>query len=285
MQTGHRRRVARKNFRRKQPMPLAGKTIAVLGGTGAEGSGLAFRWAHAGLKVVIGSRDAAKAAATAAELNGMLSQAGVAPQVLDAGVRPQAQTSQKLEHGTVLGSDPSCPPPSIIEGFDNLTAAARGDIVVLAVPFAVQQATALAVKNQLTGKTLVDVTVPLVPPKVDRVQLPGGRSAVEQLAEKLGPETAVVAAFQNVGAHHLRDIGHKIDCDVLVCADTKAAREIGVALAHAAGLTGIHAGALANAAAVEAMTSVLIAINKAYKAKASGVRITGLPPRQIGGSS
>lgn len=257
-------------------MPLAGKTIAVLGGTGAEGSGLAFRWAHAGLQVVIGSRDAAKAAVTAAELNSLLANTGA---------RPQAQTSPEAVHGTPLGSDPSPSSPTSIEGLDNSTAAARGDIVVLAVPFAVQQATALAVKDHLAGKTLIDVTVPLVPPKVDRVQLPGGRSAVQQLAEKLGPEIAVVAAFQNVGAHHLRDIRHKIDCDVLVCADTKAAREIGVALAEAAGLTGIHAGSLANSAAVEAMTSVLIAINKAYKAKASGVRITGLPPRHTGGSS
>ena len=150
---------------------------------------------------------------------------------------------------------------------------------MLAVPYAAQQATALAVKEHLAGKVLIDVTVPLVPPKVDRVQLPGGRSAVEQLAEKLGPEMQVVAAFQNVGAHHLKDLAHRIDCDVLVCADSKAARDTAIALAEAAGLVGIHAGALANAAAVEAMTSVLIAINKAYKAKASGLRITGLPPR------
>ncbi len=227
-------------------MPLTGKTIAVLGGTGAEGSGLAFRWAHAGHRVVIGSRDAAKAQTVAAEINALLGR-------------------------------------SAIEGFDNEAAAARGDVVVLAVPFAVQQATALGVKAQLAGKVLIDVTVPLLPPKVDRVQLPNGRSAVEQLAEKLGAEVQVVAAFQNVGAHHLKDLAHKIDCDVLVCGDSKAAREIAIALAEAAGLVGIHAGALANAAAVEAMTSVLIAINKAYKARASGVRITGLPPRPLGG--
>ncbi len=227
-------------------MPLTGKTIAVLGGTGAEGSGLAFRWAHAGHRVVIGSRDAAKAQAAAAEINALLG-------------RP------------------------VIEGFDNETAAGRGDVVVLAVPFAVQQTTALGVKALLAGKVLIDVTVPLVPPKVERVQLPNGRSAVEQLAEKLGADVQVVAAFQNVGAHHLKDLAHTIDCDVLVCGDSKAAREIAIALAEAAGLAGIHAGGLANAAAVEAMTSVLIAINKAYKAKASGVRITGLPPRPIGG--
>lgn len=229
-------------------MPLTGKTIAVLGGTGAEGSGLAFRWAHAGLSVVIGSRDAARAKSTASELNALLG-------------RPA------------------------IEGADNDAAAARGDIVVLAVPYAAQLSTALAVKDKLADKVLVDVTVPLVPPKVDRVQLPGGRSAVEQLAERLGPGVQVVAAFQNVGAHHLKDLSHEIDCDVLVCGDGKAAREVGVALAAAAGLVGIHAGALANAAAVEAMTSVLIAINKAYKAKASGLRITGLPRRPAEGAT
>jgi NADPH-dependent F420 reductase len=229
-------------------MPLTGKTIAVVGGTGAEGSGLAFRWAHAGHRVVIGSRDAAKARAAASELNVLLGR-------------------------------------SVFEGLDNAEAAARGDVIVLAVPYAVQQTTALSIAAQLTGKILVDVTVPLMPPKVDRVQLPGGRSAVEQLAEKLGPGVQVVAAFQNVGAHHLKDIAHQIDCDVLVCGDSKAAREIAIELAEAAGLNGIHAGALANAAAVEAMTSVLIAINKAYKAKASGVRITGLPPRAPGGGA
>lgn len=228
-------------------MPLTGKTIAVLGGTGAEGSGLAFRWAHAGLPVLIGSRDATRAGAAASELNVLLG-------------RPA------------------------IEGLDNHSAAARADIVVLAVPYAAQQATALSVKEQLAGKILIDVTVPLVPPKVDRVQLPGGRSAVELLAEKLGPEVQVVAAFQNVGAHHLKDLSHDIECDVLVCGDSKAAREMAIALAAAAGLVGIHAGALANAAAVEAMTSVLIAINKAYKAKASGLRITGLPPRASEGT-
>jgi NADPH-dependent F420 reductase len=227
-------------------MPLTGKTIAVLGGTGAEGSGLAFRWAHAGLTVVIGSREAEKAQAAAAELNALLGK-------------------------------------TAIVGLDNKAAAARGDIIVLTVPYAAETATALSVMDHLAGKVFIDVTVPLVPPKVDRVQLPGGRSAVEQLAEKLGPDVSVVAAFQNVGAHHLKDLAQTIECDVLVCGDSRPARDAAVALAEAAGLVGIHAGALVNAAAVEAMTSVLIAINKAYKAKASGIRITGLPSRASGG--
>lgn len=224
---------------------LADKTIAVVGGTGAEGSGLALRWAHGGLAVVIGSRDGQKARGVAEALNARLGRSAIA-----------------------FGS--------------NEDAARRGDIVVLAVPYAAQQATALAIRDALAGKVLVDVTVPLEPPRVDRVSLPDGRSAVEQLALRLGPTVCVVAAFQNVGAHHLMDLGHTIDCDVLVCADTPAGRAVGIALAEAAGLVGIDAGVLANAAAVEAMTSVLIAINKRYKVKASGVRITGLPPRGTG---
>ncbi len=218
---------------------LNDKIIAVLGGTGAEGSGLALRWAHAGLSVVIGSRDRARAAETAAQLN------------------------------TQLGRE-------ALDGDDNERAAERADIVVLAVPFAAQQATAVPLRTALAGKVLIDVTVPLKPPRVDRVELPNGRSAVAQLAELLDPTTQVVAAFQNVGAHHLKDLDHRIACDVLVCADLKAARDVGIALAQAAGLKGIHAGPLANAAAVEAMTAVLIAINQAYKVRASGLSITGL---------
>lgn len=222
---------------------LAGKTIAVIGGTGAEGSGLAWRWARAGLAVVIGSRDAARASEVAAQLS-----------------------------ATAGGK--------AIAGADNETAARRGDIVVLSVPYAGQQATALPLREALTGKVLVDVTVPLAPPKVDRVQLPNGRSAVEQLQEALGAEVSVVSAFQHVSASHLKDPAYVPDCDVLVCADTKAGRDIAVALASAAGMRGIHAGMLVNSAAVEAMTSVLIAINRRYKVPASGIRITGLPSQE-----
>ena len=224
---------------------LQGKTIGVIGGTGAEGSGLAMRWARAGLAVVIGSRDAARAEAVAGALNAAL---------LD----------------SALGRP-------LIGGLDNLAAASVADIVVLSVPFAGQQATALEIRAALAGKVLVDVTVPLVPPKVDRVQLPGGRSAVEQLAERLGPEVTVVSAFQHVSATHLKDADFVADCDVLVCGDTKAGRDVAVALAEAAGMRGIHAGMLVNSAAIEAMTSVLIAINRRYKVPGAGIRITGLP--------
>jgi len=116
-----------------------------------------------------------------------------------------------------------------------------------------------------------------VPPKVDRVQLPAAGSAVQQLQAELGPGVKVVSAFQNVSAVHLKDPSHPIDCDVLVCGDDAEAREVVVGLARDAGIAAWHAGVLANSAASEALTSVLIAINKRYKVPGSGIRITGLP--------
>ena len=226
------------------------QTIAVLGGTGAEGSGLAFRWALAGHEVIVGSRDAAKARATADELNALLD-----------GSRSDIRAAA-------------------IRGATNAEAARAAQVVVLTVPYSAQAATAGSVRAELDGKIVVDVTVPLAPP-VDRVQLPGGESAVFALQRSLGSGVKVVSAFQNVSATHLRDPSHEIDCDVLVCGDDRDARERVVALAADAGLRGVHAGALANSAAVEAMTSVLIAINKHYKVRASGVRITGVPAEKL----
>lgn len=214
--------------------------IGVLGGTGKEGSGLAFRWALKGHEVIIGSRDAAKARAAASELNQLL--AGKA---------------------TVRGGDNA--------------AAAQAEVIVLAVPYAAQMATAESVAAQLKGKILIDVTVPLAPPKVDRVQLPNGESAVVALQRKLGESVRVVSAFQNVSATHLKDAAHEPECDVLVCGDDAAAREAVVKLAEDAGMRAWHAGVLANSIAAEALTSVLIAINKRYKVPGSGIRITGLP--------
>lgn len=222
----------------------AGKqTIAVLGGTGKEGKGLALRWAVKGHEVIIGSRDAARAQATAEEI---CARAGAAAQV---------------------------------RGADNAAAAQAASIVVLAVPYSAQLATAQEVAAQLVGKVLIDVTVPLVPPKVDRVQMPPGGSAVLVLQERLGAAVKVVSAFQNVSAGHLWDLDHVIDCDVLVCGDDAEAREAAVRLAEDAGMKGWHAGVLANSVAAEALTSVLIAINKRYKIPGSGLRITGTPAR------
>lgn len=220
------------------PTPRA--ALAVLGGTGAEGSGLAFRWARAGHPVAIGSRDAARAQAAAAELNAL------------------------------IGRD-------AVRGASLADAAASAGVVVLAVPYAAQRATALALRAELAGKILVDVTVPLVPPKVGTVQLPAGGSAVAALQAELGDGVKVVSAFQNVGAHHLKDPDHRIECDVLVCGDDPAARDAVIALAAAAGLRGLHAGPIANSAAAEALTSLLISINRRYKVPSAGLRITGLP--------
>jgi NADPH-dependent F420 reductase len=216
------------------------KTIAVLGGTGREGRGLALRWADAGYNVIIGGRDAARAEATAAALREKLS-------------------------ATVQ-----------ISGALNLCAAEQADVIVLAVPFAAQLDTALQVRSALLGKVLIDVTVPLVPPKVEIAQLPGG-SAVERLQAALGSDVAVVSAFQNVSAHHLADLAHLIDCDVLICADDDRAAQIAVELAEAAGMQGWRCGPLRNSLVTEGLTSLLIAINRRYKVPGAGIRITGVP--------
>ncbi len=209
-------------------------TLAVLGGTGAEGAGLAFRWMRAGHPIIIGSRDATRAEATAAELGD--------------GAR----------------------------GMTNVEAARACDMAILTVPFAAQKPTLSDVKEALAGKILVDVTVPLVPPRVARVQLPSEGSAAQAAQLVLGEDVRVVSAFQSVSAHHLRDPDYAIDCDVLICGDDPEAREQVVRLATAAGLRGLHAGVLANAVASEALTSVLIAMNRRYKVPSAGIRITGL---------
>ena len=133
-----------------------------------------------------------------------------------------------------------------------------------------------AVERKLAGKILVDVTVPLQPPKVSLVQLPSGGSCVVALQAALGNEVKVVSAFQNVGAHHLLDASYAIDCDVLVCGDDKDAKMIVIALARDAGMTAYDAGPLANAVVVEGLTSVLIGLNIKHKVKASGIKITGI---------
>ena len=215
-------------------------SIGVLGGSGQEGGGLALRWAAKGHDVMIGSRSAEKANEAAQKLNDLLAGRGV--------VRSGSNAD-----------------------------AVRQSIVVLAVPFAAQLATAASVREQLAGKILIDVTAPLLPPKVSRVQLPAGGSAVVALQQQLGGAVKVVSAFQNVSASHLKDLDHAVDCDVLVCGDDAAACETVIALARDAGMCGWHAGGLANSAAAEALTSVLIAINRRYKVASAGIRITGVP--------
>ena len=161
-----------------------------------------------------------------------------------------------------------------VQAMENLAAAEAAEIVSITVPFSHQASTLELVKPALQGKILIDVTVPLVPPKVARVQLPEGGSAGQIAQDLLGEEVAVVSAFQNVAAAHLQE-GSGLDCDVLVCGNKKAAREEVIKLVEAAGMRGFHAGMINNAAAAEALTSVLIVINKQYSCHA-GIRITGL---------
>jgi NADPH-dependent F420 reductase len=164
------------------------------------------------------------------------------------------------------------------EGMDNAAAVAACDIAVLTVPYAAQRATLTALREGLQGKILVDVTVPLVPPKVMRVQLPEEGCAALVAQAVLGSDVQVVSAFQNVSAGHLKDPDYVIDCDVLITGDDPAVRAEVVNLAAAAGLNGVEAGPLDNAVAAEAMTSLLIWMNRKYKSPGAGIRITALPP-------
>jgi len=216
--------------------------LAILGGTGDLGTGLARRWAQAGYQVIIGSRTLEKAEAAVQDLREVMAERGV------------AQVS--------------------VQAMENLAAAQAADIVTLTVPFSHQSTTLEVVKPALQGKILIDVTVPLVPPKVARVQLPEAGSAGQIAQNLLGEDVHVVSAFQNVAAAHLQE-GRGVDCDVLVSGNKKVAREQVIKLVEAAGMRGFHAGMINNAAAAEALTSVLITINKQYGCHA-GITISGL---------
>lgn len=218
---------------------MSKQSVAILGGSGAEGGGLALRIAAAGYKVIIGSRESSRAQEAAKKI------------------------LERLPNATVYGAD-------------NQSAAGQGEIVILAVPFAAQRSTLESVRHQLRGKILIDVTVPLMPPKVSQVQLPEEDSAVVGAQKFLGENVKVVSAFQNVSAHQLEHLGQPVDCDVLVCGDDKEAREVVVRLARDAGMVAWHGGVLANSVAAEALTSVLIFMNRRYKVPGAGIRITGL---------
>jgi NADPH-dependent F420 reductase len=220
-------------------MEGASPTVAVIGGTGAEGSAIALRLGYAGYRVIIGTRDPSKGERVAAELSRILENAAL----------------------------------SVAE---NIKAAAAAEIVILNVPYSAQQATVEQIRAVLENKILIDATVPLMPPKVSNVQLPLGGSAVTAIQERLGEKVRVVSAFQNVPAHKLREIGKDVECDILVCADDADARKAALTLINNMGLRGIDAGPICNSAAAEALTSVLIFLNRKYKVSGSGIRLTGL---------
>jgi NADPH-dependent F420 reductase len=210
--------------------------IAVVGGTGREGRGLALRWARKGHRVTIGSRDAARAAERAAELS---------------------------------------TPDVRIEGGDNAWAVARADVAVLAVPYAAHGETLRALKVALAGRVLVDLTVPLKPPQVTRVNLPPGGAAALEAQAILGEATPVVAALHHVSSVHLADPDHALEGDVLVCTDVEAARTTVTTLIADLGARALDAGPLVNAIALESLTPVLLHLNRRYKTNAS-LRILGV---------
>jgi NADPH-dependent F420 reductase len=161
-----------------------------------------------------------------------------------------------------------------IWGTSNAEAANIGDIILVTVPFAAQDDTLAQIAANAAGKIVVDTTVPLVPPKVMRVQLPKEGSAAARAQALLGEDVTVVSAFHNVAAHKLAT-DEVVECDVLVFGDDKDAREKVVRLAADIGLRGLHGGALANSASAEALTSVLIFLNRTYSVDGAGIRITG----------
>jgi len=212
--------------------------IAVLGGTGKEGKGLAYRWAKAGYRVLIGSRSSERAVTAASEIMELLE-----------------------------GS-------SSVVGTTNLEAAQQADIVVVTVPYSAHRETLESVKDSLKGKLLIDVTVPLVPPKLSKVQMPVAGSAAQEAKEIVGEDVQVTAAFQNI-SHELLFDEDDINCDVLVTGTSKEARAETLTLVEAAGLTGWDAGPIENSVVVEGLASVLININKRYGSTHAGIRITG----------
>lgn len=217
-------------------MPSQKPVIAVLGGTGNEGPGLAMRWAYAGYKIIIGSRQTEKAEATASELN------------------------QELRIETIIG-------------MQNADAARSADISVLTVVASAHQPALEGLKDALQGKILVDATARLSFPDLK----PPAPPAAAEISQKiLGPSVRVVAAFQNVPAHSLRDIKQPVPSDVLVCAnDLEAAKQV-IQLAKDGKMGAYYAGTLANAITVEGLTSLLIVMNKHYKVKTASVGITGI---------
>lgn len=217
--------------------------IAIIGGTGKEGKGLAYRWALAGHHVTIGSRSIDKARSASESLASIL------------------------------------PKDITIAASENLEAAEAADIIVLTVPFNAHRDMLEFVKKSVQGKLVIDVTVPLVPPKVTRVQMPEAGSAGQEAAAILGEGVQIVTAFQNISYERLLEDGD-VACDVLVCGTSKEAREKTLVLVQDAGLRGFDAGPIENSVVAEGLTSILIGINKKFNIQHAGIRITGIPDNE-----
>ena len=216
-------------------------TLAIIGGTGPQGQGLALRFARAGVPVAIGSRDGARAAKLAEELQ------------------------SKLPEGSAL-----------ITGHDNTGAvAAAEEMVILAVPWSGHNATIEAIKDGLSGKILIDIVVPLKEGDPKKVDMPPEGSATEAAQALLGPEIPVMGALHNVSAHTLNKLDVEVNCDVLVCGNGLKPRKKGMALVEKLGVRAYNAGDAESARCIEAITPLLIRINisKAVPFSHAGIRI------------
>ena len=219
--------------------------LGIIGGTGNEGKGLAYRWSLAGHEVIIGSRQKEKA-----------------QQAVD-DVMTRFDSAENIK----------------LSGMENRDAVSACDIAVITVPYAAHRPTLEGLKDVLDGKLLVDVVVPIVPPKVTKVQMPLEGSVAQEAQDILGDNCQVVDAFQNISHERLFGTGD-VDCDVLVCGKGKAAREVVLQLVADTGLKGWDAGPIENAVVVEGLTSILIGLNIQHRVHASGIRITGIPDRE-----
>jgi len=213
--------------------------IGIVGGTGREGRGLGVRWAKAGHDVFIGSRQAKKGIAKAAEFS--------------------------EEFGVTL------------QGGDNVAACNHAELIIVTVPYSAHRPTFESIKDAVGNKVIVDITVPIKPPKVRSVNLPEGQSAALEARALLNDGARLVAGLHHISSEHLSDPGHTFDCDVLVCGDDEEARAAVISVISDLGLRGIDAGVLKNAIALESLTPVLLHINRRYKSVGAGIRITGIP--------
>jgi hypothetical protein len=214
------------------------RVIGIVGGAGKQGAGLALRWAKSH-DVIVGSRDPERAEAQARELS---EKAGAA-----------------------------------IRGGSNEAAVREAEVVVLSVPYAAAAATLRELAPVLAGKVLLDLVVPLAPPRVTVVHLPPGGAAALEAQAIVGTEARVVAALHHVSSAHLAELDHPLEGDVLVCGDDADAKGTVIDLCADLGLRGIDAGPLENAIAAEALTAVLLHINRRYKVRGAGLRILGIP--------
>jgi NADPH-dependent F420 reductase len=217
---------------------ISDKTIAILGGTGKEGRGLAYRWAKIGYQVFIGSRQKEKAEAAATDLNKLLNN------------------------------------PTII-GLENNKACEKANVIVVTVPYQALKKTLSNLRPILQGKIVIDVVVPLIPPHITKIQLPPDGSAGMEAQHILGPDVRVCSAFQNISYDLLLSTA-TIQCDVLVCGSDQEAKLITLQLVRDAGLVGWDAGPLDNSLVAEGLTSILIGINKKYGSTNAGIKITGV---------